>query len=78
MAASVGPLVALEIDQRSTIAYGVAHILASLSVTNAELRRKALAEKDITEEQYNQMQELQRVKGKDNDGNEFEEKKVGK
>lgn len=69
---------ALEIDERSTIAYGVAHILAAVTVTNRELRAKALAEKDISEEQYQQMQELQRIKGKDNEGKEFEEKKVPK
>lgn len=75
VAPSIDPLLKLEIDPRSTIGYGVAHILASITVTNRELLKKALADKDITEEQYKQMQELQRVKGKDDDGNEFEEKK---
>jgi hypothetical protein len=54
----------------------VAHILAAVTVTNNELRAKALAEKDMSVEQYKQLQELQRVKAKDADGNEIEEKKV--
>ena len=62
---------------RSTAPYGVAHILAAVTVTNNELRAKALAEKDMSVEQYKQLQELQRVKAKDADGNEIEEKKVG-
>ena len=62
---------------RSTAPYGVAYILASVTVTNNELRARALAEKDMSVEQYKQLQELQRVKTKDANGNEIEEKKVG-
>jgi len=67
----------LELDVRSSAAYGLMHILAALTVTNAELKAKALAEKDISPEQYEQLQELQRIKTKDEEGNAIEEKKVG-
>ena len=69
-------LTKLDLDARSTAAYGVAHILSSLTVTNRELRALALADKDITPEQYEQMQELQRIKTKDENGQTIEEKKV--
>ena len=69
-------LTKLDLDVRSTAAYGVAHILCSLTVTNRELRALALADKDITPEQFEQMQELQRIKTKDENGNVNEEKKV--
>ena len=75
VAASIEYLLALDLDTRSTIAYGVAHILAAITVTNKELHAKALAEKDMSVEQYEQLAELQRVKTKDEDGNEIEEKK---
>lgn len=65
----------LVFDERSTASYGIAHILAALTVTNKELRDRALAEKDITPEQFEQLQELQRVKTKDDNGNPLEEKK---
>ena len=42
-----------------TCAFTIAHILAHLTVTNTELRNKALAEKEMTPEQYEQMQKLQ-------------------
>jgi hypothetical protein len=51
----VGELTSLELDARSTAAYGVAHILSCLTVTNIELRALALAEKDITPEQFEQV-----------------------
>jgi hypothetical protein len=66
----------LVVDERSTAAYGVAHILAALTVTNRELRDRALAERDITAEQFQQLQELQRVKTKNDQGEIIEEKKV--
>jgi hypothetical protein len=69
-------LTGLVLDDRSTSSYGVAHILAALTVTNRELRDKALAEKDITPEQYKQLQDLQKVKTKDENGNIIEEKSV--
>ena len=56
VAASVEHLLALELDASSTAAYGVAHILAALTVTNAELRSRALADKGITPEQFEQLQ----------------------
>jgi type II secretory pathway component HofQ len=80
VAQSIESLLQLDLDPattgRSTAPYGVAHILAAVTVTNNELRAKALAEKDMSVEQYKQLQELQRVKAKDAEGNEFEEKKV--
>eukprot|EP01038_Epipyxis_sp_PR26KG_P013443 gene13443-18025_t len=68
-------LTKLDIDERSSTAYGIAHILCALTVTNHELRLRALAEKDISPEQYDQMQELQRIKAQDEDGNSIEEPK---
>jgi protein unc-45 len=65
----------VSVDSRSTAAYGLAHIFAALSVTNRELRALALAEKEMTLEQYDKLQELQRIKTKDKDGNDLEEKK---
>jgi hypothetical protein len=65
VAPSISALVSIEVDPRSTAAYGIAHILAALTVTNQELRAKALAEKDMTLEQYEQLAELQRIKSKD-------------
>ena len=65
----------LELDARSTAAYGLAHVLAAVTVTNHELRAKALAEKDMTVEQYEKLQEIQRIKTKDEKGNPIEEKK---
>lgn len=59
----------------STIAYGIAHIICAISVTNIELHKEQLAEKGITIEQYNEMQELQRIKAKDDNGKVFEEAK---
>lgn len=76
MKACVAELTQLDVDVRSSAAYGLVHILAALTVTNAELKAKALAEKDISPEQYEQMQELQRIKTKDEEGNPIEEKKV--
>ena len=66
----------LDLDARSTAAYGLTHILCALTVTNRELRAKALADKDITPEQFDQLSELQRIKTKDEEGNVIEEKKV--
>ncbi len=65
----------LNVDPRSSAAYGLAHIFAAISVTNHELRAAALAEKDMTVEQFEKLQELQRIKTKDKDGNPIEEKK---
>ena len=76
MASPLRYLTGLLLDDRSTASYGVAHIMAALTVTNRELRDKALAEKDITPEQYKQLQDLQKVKTKDEHGNIIEEKSV--
>jgi hypothetical protein len=74
VAASLSSLVNLDLDVRSTAAYGLAHIFAALTVSNHELRKRALAEKDMTPEQYETLSKLQRIKTKDEDGNEIEEK----
>jgi hypothetical protein len=68
-------LAKIVVDPRSTAAYGLAYIFAALTVTNRELRAVALAEKEMTVEQYEKLQELQRIKTKDKDGNDIEEKK---
>jgi hypothetical protein len=66
----------VDLDVRSTAAYGLAHILSCLTVTNYELRAKALAEKEMTPEMYDQLQEMQRIKAKEEDGeNAVEETK---
>ena len=76
VAACIPELMKLDLDARSTAAYGLTHILCALTVTNRELRAKALADKDITPEQFDQLSELQRIKTKDEEGNVIEEKKV--
>lgn len=65
-----------DLDCRSSAAYGLAHILASLTVTNHELRLKALAEKELSNEQYEQLKEIQRIKTTDEEGVPIEEQKV--
>lgn len=69
-------LAQLQIDGRSPAAFGLAYIFATLSVTNMELRALALAEKDISVEQYDKIMELQRIKAKDEAGEPLEEPKV--
>lgn len=64
------------LDTRSTLYYGLAHILSQLTVTNKELKALALADKELSVEQYEQLQELQRIKTTDEHGNVIEEKKV--
>ncbi len=54
--------------------FGLVHIIAAVTVTNNELRLKALAEKGITPEQFDQLQNLQRINTKDEEGNVIEEK----
>lgn len=75
IAKATDALAKIVVDPRSTAAYGIAYIFAALTVTNRELRAVALAEKDMTVEQYEKLQELQRIKTKDKDGNDVEEKK---
>mmetsp|Transcript_61217 Transcript_61217/g.167892 ORF Transcript_61217/g.167892 Transcript_61217/m.167892 type:complete len:612 (-) Transcript_61217:137-1972(-) len=59
-------------DGRSAVAYGLAHIFASLTVTNKDVQRRQLAEKemDITPEQ---LEELQRITKQKNDDDEEED-----
>ena len=54
------------IDMRSTAAFGLAYILAALTVTNKELRDKALQEKELTNETYEQLMKMQNLHNKDN------------
>lgn len=61
---------------QSTLAYGIAQIISSLSITNNELHQAQLSEKGITLEQYKEMIELQRIKARDGDGSTYEEEKV--
>merc|ERR1719487_3013552 len=74
VASLIQSLVQLPTDTPS-LNYTIAYILSALSVTNKELQIAALASKDISYEQYTQLQELQRIKAKDEDGNIIEEKK---
>lgn len=53
------------IDMRSTAAFGLAYILAALTVTNKELRDKALQEKELTNETYEQLMKMQNLHSKD-------------
>lgn len=66
----------LVVDSYSSAAFGIAHIFSQLTVTNRELKAIALAEKEMTVEQHEQMLELQRIKTTDENGNVIEEKKV--
>lgn len=75
VASCISELLKLTPDPRNSSSYGLAHILAALTVTNHELRALALADKELTPDQYDQLQELQRIKTKDEDGNVIEEKK---
>eukprot|EP00968_Pinguiococcus_pyrenoidosus_P005398 scaffold347_cov239-Pinguiococcus_pyrenoidosus.AAC.11 len=45
------------------LAYGLAHIYMNMSVTVDELHREALAEKEMTPEQYEQLKKLQETHG---------------
>eukprot|EP01041_Mallomonas_annulata_P007218 gene7218-14717_t len=74
VAAAVAPLIALTKTSdlsRGSASYGLAHMFASLTVTNHELRAIALAEKDMTPDQFQKLQELHRIKTKDKDGNDI-------
>jgi hypothetical protein len=66
----------LEFVEGSTAVYGLAHVIASLTVTNKELKALALADKEMTLDQFEQLQELQRIKTKDENGEVVEEQKV--
>jgi hypothetical protein len=53
------------IDMRSTAAFGLAYILAALTVTNKELRDRALQEKEVTSETYEQLMKMQNLHSND-------------
>lgn len=76
ISACISELIKLPLTEGSTGVYGLAHIFAALTVTNRELRALALADKEMTVEQYDKLKELQRIKTKDENGNVIEEKKV--
>jgi hypothetical protein len=65
-----------ELAFKSTLAYGIVHIISSITVTNNELHQAQLAEKGITLQQYYEMQELQRIKAEDAEGKKYEEQKT--
>lgn len=48
-------------DGRSSSSYGLSFILASVTLSNEQLRDEALAERDMTKEQYEQLQSLQKM-----------------
>jgi hypothetical protein len=48
-------------DGKGGASYGLAFILASLTLSNDELRKEALAEKDISPEQYEQLAKIQKM-----------------
>lgn len=76
MSAAVTSIIALAGDAArlsNTACYGLAHILCSLTVTNYELQLAALAEKEMTPDQYKQLKSLSRVKTKDESGQEISE-----
>ena len=66
----------IDIGKGSSLAFGISQIISSLTVTNRELKLLLLAERDISVEQYEKLQELQRIKTKDENGNIIEEKQV--
>jgi tetratricopeptide (TPR) repeat protein len=72
----ISELVNLSIPEGSSALFAIAHIFAALTVTNRELKALALAEKEMTVEQYDQLAELNRIKTKDENGEVIEEKKV--
>lgn len=74
--AIIADLIKINLPEDSVANYGLSHVFASLTVTNRELKALALADKEMTLEQYEKLQELQRIKGKDENGETFEEKKA--
>jgi tetratricopeptide (TPR) repeat protein len=72
----IAELINLSIPEGSSALFAIAHIFAALTVTNRELKALALAEKEMTVEQYEQLAELNRIKTKGENGEVIEEKKV--
>ena len=62
-----------ENHRRSTALFAITHILSNLTVTNEELRSEMLRDKEITPEEHRKLQEIQRIKTKDENGNIIEE-----
>lgn len=56
-------------DRNSTLLFAISHIISNLTVTNSELQKKALADKEIAPEEYAQLQKLQQIKTQDEHGN---------
>lgn len=72
----ISEIMQVTLPEDSVAYYGLSYLFSCLTVTNRELKAIALADKEITLEQYEKLQELQRIKGKDDNGELFEEKKV--
>ena len=51
----------LSIDGSNHSAYGLAYIFSNLTVTVQELRKRAFKDKEITPEQYDELQRLTRI-----------------
>lgn len=51
----------LSVDGSHHSAYGLAYIFASLTITFQELRKRAFKDKEISPEQYDELQRLTRV-----------------
>ena len=49
---------ALAVDGRSPMAYGLACIFSLLTISKDELQREALKDKEVTPEQYEQLQKV--------------------
>lgn len=45
----------------ATMSFGISTIINNIAVTNQELQKKLLSEKDVTVEQYEQLQKLQQA-----------------
>lgn len=65
-ATAVNALLGLPVEQyatkRSPVPYGLVYILSALTVTNHELKSIALADKGMTPEQFDKINELQKIK----------------
>jgi hypothetical protein len=72
----ISELTQIPLASGSPAVFGLAYVLASLTVTNRELRAIALADKEMTLEQYDKLKELQRIKAQGENGEVIEEKKV--
>lgn len=64
---------AKDIDGRSPIAFGLATIFGSIAISMEELQAEALRGKDMTQEQYQQLQKLQEAHGQGPKGDATDE-----